>query len=516
MRITKKPAQLAFAGNPMRYVLSPDTGGGGGGEIDGQCSVIEIVFNDIDTTPDNSMSVQMPGETRAFTLKTEPFRRDELPVADERSQKEDWAQVCFAYLLNDVSLASRYTMSMEGATITLQAREASPDYDMTMLESSIKGITITTVQNGMAATGSVVEGVLLQVWKNGAEKIGEDYKPVDENGQVKFDVQEYIYSHLKMASPPRFRLTIPSGLYRYYTDYILKYRSVFCDKIDGMFLDRTYSDPDFVFCYALPGGLNRQDLSSNNESLIDFFSLTSVKKKFLSWAPPSRITDKSETFSLFFAFQQPSFNSFRLKANIYDSSQGQTISLTSQIAVIPWSVVELVAGYSQLNLGNYLSGQITRWEIFLADGDDNIISDVREFILDPVYHENTRYFRFRNSWGTYDSFRCTGVFESSVEHEREKVVFAPDETETQFNAPGNHFLVREMQTFKANSGWQTRHFLNYLRDFMLSGDIYEIEQNRLLKCLLTSKKTALFKDRNYNYSLNFEYERGYEDFFFQT
>lgn len=517
MLISKKPYELAFAGNPMRYLLEPDaSGGGGGGQTDGQLSVIQIFFSDIDTEVGHSMILDIMGNHRQFTLATEPSHENEFPVADDRHTPQEWAAVAYAYLLNDVQLSTAYAISREMDAITLTARVASEQYDMDLLESTIRGISLTMLQYGMTGTGQTVEGVLMQVWKDGTQKLGEDYKPVNAAGQVRFEIQEYIFSHLKTAPPPRFRISWPGGLYRYYNDYILKYRTVFCDKVDGVFQARTYCDPDHVFCYALPGGLSREDLVTNNGAGTDFFSLTTTRKKFLTWAPPSRVTDKTETFSLFFAFQQPEYSTFRLKANIYNDSVGQTIELTPLLLINTWSVVELFVGYSQLNLGNYLSGSVTRWEVYLTDGDDGIISDVREFILDPRYHENIRYFRFRNSWGAYDSLRCTGVFEASLEHEREKVNIPTEDTETQFNAPLSHILVREMQTYKANTGWLTREYLNYLRDFMLSPDIYEISDNRLLKCLLTAKKTNLFKDRQYNYSLNFEFERAYEDFFFQT
>jgi hypothetical protein len=517
MLISKKPHELVFAGNPMRYLLAPESsGGGGGGQTDGQLSVVQITFTDIDTEVGHSMTIDMMGSQRQFTLSGEPSTENDFPVADDRHTPLDWAAICFAYLLNDVRLNASYAISQELDGITLTARQPSPLYDMALLDSNIRGITLTMLQYGMTGTGQTVEGVRMQVYRDGTQKIGEDYKPVNSDGEVKFEIQEYIFAHLRMAPAPRFRISWPGGQYRYYDDYILKYRTVFCDKVDGEFQARTYCDPDHTFCYALPGGLNREDLVANASAGTDFFALTTTRKKFLTWAPPSRVTDKTESFSLFFAFQQPEHSSFRIKANIYNDSVGQTIEVTPLIAIMPWKVVELFVGYTQLGLDAYLSGTVSRWEVYLTDGDDGIISDIREFILDKRYHETIRYFRFRNSWGAYDSLRCTGMFETSVEHEREKVNIPQQDTETQFNAPISHTLVREMQSYKANSGWLSREYLNYLRDFMLSGDIYEISSDRLLKCLLTAKKTSLFKDRQYNYSLNFEFERGYEDFFFQT
>ena len=501
---------MSFAGNPMRYLLSPGSGGGGQQE-----SVVHINFTNVDTVENHSMQVTLLGATRTFTLKASPTTEAHLPIAGSGWTAARWCETIYNYILNDVQLTSHYEIELSGTTIILTGREPSADYDMTMGTSTIVGVAVGTTTGGSAGTGGTVDGVLMQVWKNGTTKIGEDYKPVDILGQVKFEVQEYIYASLLQAAPPRFHLVMVSGYYYIFNDFIMKYRAVFCDRVDGVYSQRTYSDPDNVFCYALPGGLNREDLVDNNTYNRNWFNQDSVKKKFLTWAPPSRITDKDETFSLFFAFQAPTYGQFKMVANLFNDTTGTQVDITSLVSITPWTVVEFVAGYSQLHLSTQMSGTVNKWQLYLVNENNTVISDVREFVLDELYRENVRYFRFRNSWGAYDSFRCVGVVETSVDNDREKISFASDEVETAFNAPGSFTMVKELQSFKANSGWMEKECLNYLRDFMLSADIYEIEDSRILKCLLTSKRTSLFKDKNYNYSLAFEYERGYDDFFFQ-
>lgn len=515
MQITNKPFQLVFAGNPMRYLLTPGSGGGGGG-IEDVFSVIEIEFTDIDSTVDHSMEVTMFDESRSFTLKSEPSGTDHLPVADDQWDAARWALAVFQYIINDKELIENYAIEIEGGKITLTARTADPLYDMTIGSSNINGVTITTVTEGQQGTPGEVEGVRMTVWKNGTEKIAQEYKPVDAEGNVRFEIQEYIYAHLLLSPAPRFHLTKNGSAFQYlYSDYILKYLTSFCNKVDGEFEPRAYSDPDYPFCYAIGGGLNREDLVANNSLGTNWFNLAATKKKFLTWAPPSRITDKEETHSLFFAFQETAFQAFRYKANLFSATQNTSVYLSGNLNASQWKVYEFLGGYNQLLLDTYLDGGVIRWELYLVDLSDNIVSDIREFILDDEYHENVRYFRFRNSWGTYDSFRCTGVVETILEHDREKVAYMSEDVETSFNAPGSHTFIKETQSYKANSGWLYRDYLSFLRDFMLSADIYELEDGRLLKCLLTSKKTSLFKDKQYNYALQFEYERGYENFFFQ-
>jgi hypothetical protein len=499
----------------MRYEIGPSGGGGGGGGISEDFSVIQIVFTDIDVTEDHRMEVEIFGETRNFYLKSEPSTNEHLPTSDGTTPLR-WAELCHNYLLNDTEITSNYKVDFNenDVAIVLTARVASPDYDMTMGSSTIVGVTVTTTTPGMAATPGTVEGVRMQVFKDGTELIGEDYKPLDASGSVKFEAQEYIHANLLTVPPPRFKLTAAAYFQNVYTDYFMKYRTVFTDRSSGVYSQRSYSDPDNVFCYALAGGLNREDLVLNNNLLLDFFNDAATKKKWLTWMPEVRITDKDETHSLFFAIQQPAYTTYKLMAHVYSADTGQTISLTPHVNVQYWRVVEFLTGYTQLGLSAYLDGKVNRWELWLVDNANNVISDVQTYVLDEEYRENTRYFRFRNSWGVYDSLRCTGVFESIIEHEREKVNYIENEPETSYNAPGAHTMVKEAQSFKANTGWLSKDFLTYLRDFMISSDIYEIVDDKLLRCLLTSKKTNLEKDKDYNHYLSFEYERSWDDFFF--
>ena len=246
MEITKKPFLMSFAGNPMRYLLTSGTGGGGGDPLDGIPSIVNIGFTDIDTTPDHSIEVTFMGETRTFTLKSEPSTKDHLPIADDAWTAERWCLACFNYMLNDVQLNKNYDVSIDSTIITLSAKQSSPDYDWSMGSNTIVGVTVTTTQNGMTGTPGTVEGVLMTVLKNGTEVLGSDYKPLDTAGAVKFEVQEYIYASLLQVPPPRFALTGASFFHNVYADCFLKYRTVFNNRVAGAYQAQTYSDPESV------------------------------------------------------------------------------------------------------------------------------------------------------------------------------------------------------------------------------------------------------------------------------
>ena len=125
MDITKKPFQMSFAGNPMRYLLSSTSSGG-------TLSVIKIGFSALDTTPGHSIDITFLGDERTFTLRVDPSTKDDIPVADDNWTAYSWGRFCYYYLLNDVQLTQNYNIIYEedegtgGGKIILTAKTASP------------------------------------------------------------------------------------------------------------------------------------------------------------------------------------------------------------------------------------------------------------------------------------------------------------------------------------------------------------------------------------------------------
>ena len=510
------PYLLSFAGNPIRYLLRDVA------NANGIRSVNEINFYGTDTVAGHSATFRAMDHDLTFTLSAAPTGEYDLPVALSGEDRFAWSLRCFNYIKRFCPLVEDYDLEYgaQYATIGFVSKVDGPQYDFLPGSNTINLVSIINLTHGRDY--EIVEGVKMQVYKYMGEElpavlIGEDYKPVEKDGSVRFQVQEYIYSYLLQAPYPRFHNTLESGIHNTFQDYIMSYIVVFINKIDGEFEQRTYYD---TRRYAIPGGLSRHDLVKNNLNNVDYFSLPSNQKRFMTWLPSGKpkITDQQSKESLFFLFQEPQFVKYKLMARLWsDTGSSITISLMEDFCdIIPWTVVEFLVGFSSLTLDAFAQGSVAKWMVYLVNEDDEVISDEFTFELDDRYSEYTRYFRFRNSWGAYDSLRCTGAFETNLEHEIEKVSFISDEIETPFNASGSNSINRETLTFTANSGWIPREFLLYLRDFKRSLDFYEIVNSHILKCVFTSKKTKLLEDKNYNYALSFEYERAWEDEFYSN
>lgn len=506
MIITTTPKLLSFAGNPMRYLLTDDSNRG---EL---YSVVKFSFTEVDTVENHLVIISQNGIERTLTLKASPTTTAHLPVGIAGYGTGYWCLQCFNWLIGDLQLSTDYDITMDNRDIILTAKIPSPEYNITQVTSTIVGLVVSTFIAGVIPVVPV-DGVMMLVYIDETTLIGQEYKQLDPNGLVRFDVQEYLYAHLLLAPHPRFDKSI-DFLYNVYSDYICKYRVAFVNKVNGVMDGRIYRDP--LSRYAIGGGLNREDLVENNLLNLDFFDQTDVQSQFLTWSSDTKITDKLAKESLFFAFQTPAYTKFKLCMTYWDSNGANqtTADITALVTITPWSVVEFSVGYIELSLISLLAGDVAKWKVFLVNENGSVISNDFTFELDPRYYENTRYFRFRNSWGVFDSLRCTGNFELNLEYAREQATYISEDQETMFNAPVKSISVKESQLFKANSGWINRDNRDYLRDFERSPEIYEDDNGRLYPVNITSKKSNLAKDGDYNYFLAFEYERAYNDFFF--
>ena len=66
------------------------------------------------------------------------------------------------------------------------------------------------------------------------------------------------------------------------------------------------------------------------------------------------------------------------------------------------------------------------------------------------------------------------------------------------------------------SGWVNAAMKNYFRDFLLSPEVYEIVGDDLLPTVVTTKKTALLKDKEGLIFFECECERAYTDKYFSN
>ena len=136
-----------------------------------------------------------------------------------------------------------------------------------------------------------------------------------------------------------------------------------------------------------------------------------------------------------------------------------------------------------------------------------IISETRRYYLDLKEYQNTREFIFLNSLGGYDTLRTTGEGEYEAAQERTTVTCSyPKEFDASFKQKRNVFTTG-IEKLKVNSGWITQEQCEWLQDFLLSEEVYEIKNGKLFPVTITSTSGPKKADKQTPaYFVEFEYE----------
>lgn len=514
MHFEKAPPTVIFSGNPIRYQIHLDDGGGGGGQI-GAPTVVVLDFSDIDNTEDHAITVAFLGTERTFTLKTTPSDAYHLPATTTEEAVATWAGRVYAQLQRNGLLMKAYQLAIDdtGLKISLTAYEVDPALDMSVVTNTITGLSMqTTPASPLTLT---YDGVAIMVMDKDGFLLGEDVKPINTTNLIDFEISEYLNAQFANLTPPRFQLVSAQSVYMFsYVDLVKKYRVLAGYHTPGMVYVSLYDD----YHWAIPGGLNREALVYWNTISGGFWNHVNNKKRFLSWHPLSKKTSRTNHESLYFFSQYSDVTEYHVKI-LATKTSGATVTFELQHLhySLQYFVLEIMVGYGQIAMESLAGGVVKSWKVWLENQSGTKISEERTFVIDDKYYEYPREFVFKNSFGVFDYYRFTGMQEKNLEYEREIISVDRAEAETYYNAPQRAVKILESQTFKASSGWLAKAELDYLREFMLSMEIYEIISERPWRCNITSKKTNKYLvDGEYLYSLEFEYERAYTDNFYST
>ena len=359
------------------------------------------------------------------------------------------------------------------------------------------------------------DGVSVLVLDKDGFSLGQDVKPINNTNFIDYEISEYLNALFATLTPPRFILSDPTHGYIYlYSDLVKKYRILAGFHVPGLVYVSLYDN----YHWAITGGLSREALMIWNQVSGGFWDDTNNKKRFLTWGPSVKKTSRTNHESLYFFTQYSNVTRYNVKVTAYLENGSVTFELTHLTSSAQYVVLEIMVGYAQIGIESHTSGQpVVKWDVWLEDSSYHILSEVRTFVVDEKVYEFPREFVFRNSFGVYDYFRFTGKIEKNLTHDRETTLIDRNEIETFYNTPEWQTKILEQQIFKGSSGWISLRTLDFLREMMLSPEVYEIVNEKPFRISITTKKTSKYlKDGEYLYNLDIEYQRSYQDMFYSS
>lgn len=327
--------------------------------------------------------------------------------------------------------------------------------------------------------------------------------PPDADGNVVFQVREAFRDVVKAVPPTLNQATIAR-----LTDRVKRFKHYTGELQDDEVTPGTLTASDVYL--VLLGGLSKFAWAS-----INFFATyLPANKKFLTWAPLEKQVDRTQEDYLNYLVFDATTAQLKLRLKVYfDDGTNSTSTILTQSAVVQWNLYQLPAGPA--NTGVLLinpAKTVTKYELWLEDQDDEVISEVRTYLLDLFTHPRRRVFMFLNSLGAYETLRFTGQAELTTEFVKDGMVkFLPynyaaldGEKET------NHATLQEGGSYStgyaASAAWH-----EYLKDFLLSRRVYDVTDGKRRPVQVQGGGFATGADQVYERYIRFTAVSSYED-----
>lgn len=240
-------------------------------------------------------------------------------------------------------------------------------------------------------------------------------------------------------------------------------------------------------------------------------------KKFLTWAPLEKEVQRQQEDYLNFWVYGLYVTSLKLHIKAYyDDGTDETSTIITQSSVKYGQLYQIPAGPS--NSGVFTinpAKNLIKYELWLTDQSDSIISEVRTYRLAPFSHPLTRYFMFLNSLGTYEVLYFKGQAEitSKVIKDMIQKHLASDYNSLQGEFEVNNPTIRDEGNYSSGyfKGPYANAWKEYMKDFLLSPRVYELK-GQIRKPINVISDSFQYKvDQDYRHFVQFRTVESYEN-----
>jgi hypothetical protein len=324
--------------------------------------------------------------------------------------------------------------------------------------------------------------------------------PPDSTGNAVFYLQQ-AFRKILTAVPPTLN---QSALVRL-TDRIKKFKTYTGD-LTGVLTTPALTTESLVDV-VLMGGIDKLHFPD----LAYLTTYITANKKFLTWAPLIKQVDRQQEDYLNFWVYSNTISLITLRAKAYyDDDTDESNSLLT-VYVRHGALYQVPAGPT--NSGVMLinpAKNVVRYDLWLIDQDDAVITEVRTYKIDLVSHPRKRFFMFLNSLGSYEVLKFTGVAQKKTEFESSPVKkYLPHDYAAQDGEYEVNSAVMSPRV-SYSSGYVTKDWFDYLKDFLLSTRVYDVTTGLRVPMTLIGRSHEE-EDQDYQYFVRFEAKPSYDD-----
>jgi len=501
--IIKNPPLIAGSKNPVVYGLQTNNLS----SFPGLEARILFKFTAFPTT-NQYFDLSFLGETYRFTAVTAP---DDSGLQYHSNiwglSFDEYNEQVVRDLNRNYNLTKYYTITYSAATslISIIAKDVGEVYNITMPAKTI--LSTNTTISGIDAIVNEFFSIYVQIYVN-SDLIGEDSYSVDDDLKAYVDISEYIESQLTgntfewPEDPSVLSVNRSENMVEFYITYSEQY---------GNPIEKRRLTESSVR-YGFLGGISDTLLQLYNQENESFFSQLSFNKQFLTNQPAEKWIRERQPEKLFFCVYDNQTSSVLYKTKVYYTDGTNTTTTIATTPANQGSVLEFIITPNKTGLPALDPAKtIQKFEVWLENQTGLIISETRTYYIETVPELYDRYFLFLNSLGGYDTLRTLGLGQKSISINKQGVVKDLDPEGTDLKDRSKKDIVLQLNKgYKVNTGYHkgrdAKKIQDYMTDFLLSEDVYVIWQNTIIPVVINTNKTPIYKDDNFLYELEFDFE----------
>ncbi|HNQ82476.1 MAG TPA: hypothetical protein PKM34_02465 [Bacteroidales bacterium] len=469
-------------------------------------AVLSLLFTTVDETLGHLIMLRWNGITKAFALAASPDNSGlHIHVGLPSYQLWDWVALLCEDLSNNYYLSRDFDLVASGPYITITAKADGEEFTLEYLDD-IEPVT------GLSADPAPVSGVtpvlrdfysiILQVKPHNSDVLlGQDMVTPDVNGHSSFDIHDLLCDYLT----PEFAWPHEAG----YTHvprlkFLKKFRVQYAETYDRHVYKLNTLPGDH---YAVLGGFDYKILAALNGIAYSYLDFITTFKAFLTWQPAIKPINKTQREKLFYlVFNDISNVVSFIKIYFTDGTTSSNTQIASFHAA-QYDVIEFFTDYISLDIAGK-EGQKTalKYDFWLQDESNNIISQVRTYEIEFRRQPFSRILIFRNSFGAYDIFRATGRKKHVNNYER--MILERNSSEYTL---AQQYQILESESFQVSSGFISRSMKNWLRELMLSEEVFEIIGDYRFPILIQNEQVENIDDQETIYEVDIKYKYAFKN-----
>ena len=274
----------------------------------------------------------------------------------------------------------------------------------------------------------------------------------------------------------------------------------------------TYDTKPNLNILILPGKISDLKRGLLNNQSTSWWAQLQNDKSFLTNSPRTKITDAWASERLFY-YVVDSVTAIDLQVKVYYTDGSDTTLTRENISsVARHDVYEIITSFS--TLGIYFldpTKTIEKYEVWIRDQSQNVISEVFTYKVDHTRHEDARYFLFSNGYKMIEGARFIG---NSKSYSKIDQINLNRYLEKGYGVEDNSVVKAqpsEVEYREASSEWLSIEEITWLREILLSKEVYEIVNGETVPVVIDSESISIHEDNKNLRSITIRYRYAHAD-----